>query len=401
MCKFRQFCAFLIGIGAAFTSSNIQIMGFTISIGALSVVLYFLSIFGLLSSYKLIRPTYGKFCYYPIYFFAILTFSNLLFYNGFQSIIPKSYILNYLVLVLTLIHSMYDTKATYYSLLGVGTGGVLLSIFFLMGIGMDTSIDSSGMRVSIFGANENEMGIIGCYAVVSIICILIYNDFFNLKKRRFFFLPLLALPISLIIASGSRTAFLSMFIIGLFAIFSLPSKYTFLKVFLVAAGVVGLIYAFSNVMAGDSVIAARMSLTLEEGADGHRTEFWTGYLSYFMESPIIGFGETGLLDLARRAGLPIVYADGVPFGASPHNVLVEVLMKTGILGFIPMLIFFIKAYKRAFYCAKYGKNAVPLLFGIPVLALILLGQIFMSKYVWIVFACMICSVNSNQSNSKI
>lgn len=382
--EYRRFFLFLVGVMTAFTSSNISIGEITVSLAAIAFLFYFVSILPLLKGFGSLSKTYGKYIFAPIGYIVVLFFTNFVYsYGGGQPFIDKSLLLNYLVMPLILVNVRKDANVTKYAFLGMALGGVLLGLCFWLGIGITMRSD----RLSIFGANENELGLIGVFSILSITALLLVEDFFHLKKWKWLFLPFLVPPFSLMIASASRVAIVALAVALVALILFLPGSKVKKLIFAVVGGAL-LIIGNKLLLESDSMIAFRMLELVEDGNMSGREYIWKAFLKEFPGSPIIGYGETGLVEVARKAGQEVMVINGVEYADSIHNVLLEILLKGGILGLLFMVPFFVKVYKASIVALRKSGDILGLLVGIPVLGMILSAQIFSDKSAWLAFAYM-------------
>jgi O-antigen ligase len=79
---------------------------------------------------------------------------------------------------------------------------------------------------------------------------------------------------------------------------------------------------------------------------------------------------------------------------SPHNVLIEVLCYSGIIGLSIFIFFLYKIGQSSYRILKSESNILPLVFFVNSLGLVLTGQIFAQKIIWLIFAYQIASVSS-------
>ena len=85
-----------------------------------------------------------------------------------------------------------------------------------------------------------------------------------------------------------------------------------------------------------------------------------------------GIGQTGYF---------AKFGDG-----SPHNVLLEILCYSGIIGLSMYLLFLYNILKIAIKSKSIEGNILPLILLIPLLGLILSGQILTLKLGWCIFS---------------
>jgi O-antigen ligase len=94
---------------------------------------------------------------------------------------------------------------------------------------------------------------------------------------------------------------------------------------------------------------------------------------------LFGIGETGY---ALKIG-----------EMSPHNVFLEVLCYSGIIGLIIFTWFIIKVIRSAYLARKNVGLILPFLLLIPNLGLLLAGQLLYSKIGWVIFSYIFARAN--------
>jgi O-antigen ligase len=130
-----------------------------------------------------------------------------------------------------------------------------------------------------------------------------------------------------------------------FAIFSRGGRF---KGWLIVSlfALAGAFYAAASYM-GSAVFDRFMGISeaIETGSSSAaRLDMWAAGLEQFAESPL--FGSSLQLDL---------------YNAYPHNIIIEALISTGLLGTVPFLMFIFACLYRSFLVARYE----PQLFWIP------------------------------------
>lgn len=390
--RFRLFLVFLVGFSSAFNTFAIQMGSRPLSVGLIASFLYFISLFPALNSHQwesMIKRS-GRFIFLPLYFCLLLTVLNFFYYRGGGNIFPFSIFMDWLLMCFLLYHAFLDNRAVEICLQGFSFGAIILSILFYFGIGLEVNMVQEGERFSMFGSNENVLGIIQAISCAIILNSFILRDRLSIKLFRFLFIVPFVLSATMIVATGSRTALLILASECIFTVLFYQTK-TRNKVFIISVSLISIFLAIQWLLSSDYSIVTRVFLAIEEGNTGGRTEIWERYLSLFPEHPIFGVGEQGLLEVAIRSGVGTTDILGYTTALSPHNVLIEVLMKTGILGLILMGSFWWKTFISAFRSLRLYKETLPLVLAIPVLAVLFSGQILTEKYAWFVYSYMIAA----------
>ena len=389
--KLRLFLVFMVGFASAFNTFAIQFGSRPLSAGLLATAMYFLSIVPLLEGNLLKRPVkeYGKFIMLPLWFCLLLTIMNIVYYQG-GGVFPFSVFMDWVLMYVLLLHSLSDKRVIDYCLYGFSFGAIVLSVLFYFGIGVEVNTIQEGDRFSMFGSNENVLGIIQAISVAVILNLFILKDRLNLHRVRYVFLAPIVLSVTMIMATGSRTALLILSIVFVISLLFYQTK-TYYKVIIIAIGFVVGYFALQWFLTSDSTILARVFTSIDEGNTGGRTYIWERYLAYFPEHPILGVGDAGMMDLAIKSGVGTTEVLGYRTALSPHNVLIEVLMETGLVGLLIMLAFWWKTFKCSFKSLKRYRVSLPLVLIAPVVVVLFTGQLLAEKYAWFIYAYMIAS----------
>ncbi len=265
-------------------------------------------------------------------FFGMLTIISYANYNSlyqqFANVIDFSALQCILMFWIVCNHLNGQPKVIYRTLVAFVAGAVVMGILYKMGVGV-TITDG---RLSMFGDDENAVGIRMALAIVVVLS-LIFENPLNWKTPRF--LLLLALPFlfPVLALSGSRTALICMAIGLLIFILLIRLKPLFKAGFLViaAAGVILMVNYFSHY----DTLQQRLVNSISYGDTAGRTSIWKHILPIFYESPIVGVGTTGY---AKRA-IPVFGVFKGGHYRSPHNVYLEMLCYTGVVGLGLFLLF--------------------------------------------------------------
>ena len=356
----------LFGLGIDFLASKITIIIFLLFslnkfkpttnhkllFQLLTPLIIFFSLLSLISVLN-ITPNANKFFYFP-FFLNIILF--------------------YLLVNITIDRP----KVLFTGLFFYALSFFLLSILFYMGF--STSISNDG-RPTIFGMNQNHLGIGICISIFTFISAIFENPLKFSKKRYILFIPLLLLLIFMII-TGSRVAFMS-FLSGIIVFIFFKKSLSSSKKSLIFIISTILFLVLWVIYLKNSFLVSRLSDTVNEGDLASRDWIWIQLFDIISKNPLFGVGITGYTNVMDNL--------------SPHNVLLEIVCYTGIIGLIIFLFFLIRIIKIAFINNTQNGDLLSLALILPIVGIILSGQILEQKYIWLVFAY-ITSVNNKLIN---
>lgn len=379
--RLRRFLIFLVGLSMPF--NNVALIP-NFSMGLFSSACYLLSLYSYIPILRKTDKFYGKFLWNILIYIIVLTLINVFNQCGYNTpIFPFSLFMCFILMLFQLVHCVYDRMAMSYCMYGIAFGGVLMSIFFALGIGISTGDD---LRLVMFGENSNVLGIYMGLSSIVILNDFILNDRLNFEKYRFLFLLAFIPIVSLLFATGSRTAFLIFTLsIVLILVFS-PINSVFGKVIFFIVGIVCCAYVFTKLESSDSILIQRLTDTVEEGNTSGRDRITESLLPYVFESPIWGYGQTGYVEVAKKALARISIISGVTYGFSPHNVIIELLMYTGVIGLYLWSVFWWNIGKESWILFRKKHMLMPSLMCVPMLACILSGQLLTAKWAFLLYA---------------
>ena len=382
--KILRLLIFLVGISIPFNNLAIT-AGRNFSMGFLSTAIYFLALWPITSSRWRIRPFYGGVYLLPFYFIILLSIVNLLNLGSYNApIFNTTMFLCFLMFMALLIHAQIDEKALSICLWGVAFGGILMSILFSLGIAVEIDED---MRLSMFNENSNGLGIYESIGIIIVLNEFIFYDRLRIGMFRFIFVLSLVPMVALLLATASRTAFLILALSVFLSVLFVNVKVNRLaKIIIIIGGLSGCFYAYEKLSNSDLLIVTRLLRSKEEKSLSGRDDIWKSVLPYGMKKPILGWGETGYVDVSKQATGIIKYDGTIAHGYSPHNVFVEVFMYTGIIGLLIMCLFWFRITNDAYILFKKFHNLLPLLLLIPIYACLLSGQLLTAKWAFVVYA---------------
>lgn len=348
--------------------------GGNFSIAKLFGYLYVISILSRLKYFLHIPKKAGALIRLPFIFYGLIVLINLININIHSADIFMFSMLQNIVLFWFIFnHERINPNIIEKGFISFALGSLTLAFFYFQGIGIE--INTEG-RVSIFGDNENIIGI-RMVTSVFILTHLLLQKQYKIRKIIKLIIACAYFPlIALLLNTGSRVSFISLFI-GLSLAFILyKSRNWFLKIVILSIGIYASIFAYQAAMESE-VLGMRLMNTIDEGHLAGRDEIWKSILPLIQDNWIVGVGWTGYVE----------YMIGI-YGRvrSPHNVILEVLAYSGIIGLFLFLAFIIKSFIYSFIYYKNNKSLIPFLFIIPITGLLLSAQMLHFKLAWIILA---------------
>lgn len=313
-------------------------------------------------------------------YFAILTIVNLFNSDATLSTFFNMTIFQNIFLLYILInHEQEDPMIIEKGLLSFALGSGILAILYNAGIGIEISENG---QVSIFHDNQNSIGFRSCVASI----ILIHNVVINpLKIGYSRFLLLLPLPLifELLAVSASRSAVFS-FILALVVGGSLVKTGKIWGKYLVILSTICFLFVIASLLMQHEVFRMRLMYTFMEGDISGRDIIWRHILPLIRDNPIFGVGTVGYESYSIMV-----------FGElkSPHNVFLEILCYTGIIGLSIYMVFLYRIVAKSFKMYIKMNLVLPMLLLIPVFVSIASMQILNVKTGWIIFAYIAGSYN--------
>lgn len=314
-----------------------------------------------------------KYIYLPLLLFLLITLVSLFNINYFSSsFFNTTLLLNIIMFWFLINHFRRDERIFDKGFIWFVISSATLGVLYLLGIGAD--LDLNG-RISMFNDNSNGIGVKMAIASLYLIDHTLNNKYKKIYKP--YYLLLLIPIVSLLIATASRVAFISFFL-GIVLFFTLQkTRKIYSKLMIILFGFLVIIIGFNYLQQTDSTILFRLNQSANEGNLSGRDEIWAGYMPTIIQNPIFGVGMSG------KSSSSIKY-----FGRdwSPHNVFIEILLYSGIIGLFIFLIFLYYFYKNAYLYYKNHNILYPLLLSIPVMGLMISGQLLGIKIAWLLFA---------------
>jgi O-antigen ligase len=250
-------------------------------------------------------------------------------------------------------------------------GAALEAGLFQAGIG----VEEVGGRMDCLGDGPNGMGLkmtIG----MSIFVMAVLQDRLKLGKWRYLLLVPLPFMMQLVVMSASRVALVAFGLALVTVVVVFKTKRVLVKIGLLGLGAIAAFAVWQSVVADEAFSTRLLSSVYDYDLSG-RDAIWEDLLPLVVKRPFFGSGETGYLQFADEA-----------FGGftSPHNVLLEVVCYTGIVGLGLYLWFLWWIFQSGWQSYKAEGLLLPLVLCVPVMGCILSGQVLTWKLVWCILA---------------
>ena len=314
-------------------------------------------------------------------YFGLLTIVNFIHHTSkFNKLFDLNFFLNIIFLLILTNFSRIKPFILLKGLFVFALCTTFISVLYFFGLGSHN--DTGGMlRYTIFGMNPNELGVKLCLSLF-ILTSIIFENKLELGKVRYYLFIFFPFLIKFLIDTNSRVAFIS-FVLGSYIMFRLYYKFpeTSRKMNLFISGLVLSLMAFMILVINMDMIT-RLYDTLTKGDISNRDMIWSKIGPIISNNLFFGIGETGY------AQQSVLLLGG---SSSPHNVILEVLCYTGLVGLLLFLIFFWRILSTAYVKYKYQDDMLPIVLMIPIFGVILSQQFFDKKILWLVIAFIVSS----------
>jgi O-antigen ligase len=371
--KAQKFSIYLFLFSLNFESINLFNLGIDYLATKISIsVLLFFSLLNFKKSFTF--KNFPNVIKILVLYILMLIVNNFINQNvAYNTIINVSFFLNVLVFIVLCNYAAIDKYIILKGLLVFSLSSFCLTILFLFGLGEISYIEG---RFSIFGMNENGLGLALCISIFILIAIVFDNKlFFN--KGRYLLLVMIPFLFFFLLQTGSRGALISL-TLGLGTYFILNNKLKHIYKI-----VLFLVILFSSLFIWefflrDSVITARLMESINNRDVSSRDLVWKSIYIIIADNTMFGIGETGYaqkMDNFSEYGV-----------ASPHNVFLEIFCYTGLVGLV-IFLFFLKnifVAAREVFLNKGEILSIVLLF--PLANNLLSGQLLDVKMLWVILA---------------
>ena len=344
------------------------------SIPKLSALIYLITILPQFKNFLLVREI--KPFLIPLWlFFGLLTIVSYFNISSMNNAYVDVHLLQFILLFWVIInHGLKRPMVLERAMLSLAFGSIILAVFYSLGIGTEFVAG----RALIFGDNPNIIGLRMCISIL-ILSIAVFQNKLELGKVRFLILTAIPIMLQLMAETASRVAFISFIIsVGVGIIIIFRSKRIWFKFIVYIIGAITFMIIFQYLMEYD-ILRYRLIDSYLYGDLSGRVHIYYQTIPFIQRSPFFGIGKTGYFVL---------------FGeASPNNKFLEIMIYAGSIGLLLYLIFLFNIIKKAYMYMRETSYILPLILLIPILGMMVSGQILGQKLGWIIFAYIIsCSL---------
>lgn len=380
----QNYALYIYFFSMVFESFNLFGLG---SISFFSGIFYVLAISPSINN--LININKNIYFLWPVVAFTIyLSLVSIANINSFSSkVVDYVIILNLCIFFIVINHVKRDPKVLEKSFCAFFYSAFLGSVMLILGIG--TEISDEGLRpgrVMFYGSGPNELGI-KLASALSIGAVFIFQKKYGYGLfHKLFILFCMPIIFYAILQTGSRTAISVPFLALLVWFFArvLVSKYKILALIsgsaiVIVVSVPLIIFAMQSEVLVDRFLNSGVG---DFDTTNGRFFYWFGFFSLLQENLIFGNGLSGFEKISQ---------DFFGFVDSPHNVLLEVTLYTGLIGLFLYSIFLYRCFYTSYKLYKHNNELLPILLIPSALAYIMFLQALTEKTVWLILAYMVAT----------
>lgn len=235
-----------------------------------------------------------------------------------------------------------------------------------------------GERITALGQNANNSAMILGAGLIALLA-LQYGLERPLVRRRWLLWPAFALLGASVVDTGSRGGLVALGL-GLVVFAVGGARSTWIRVrngFVTALAIGVLVYATYE----NPLMRARFAEALERGALAGRERIYPELLNMARERPIVGWGPVN-----NKYELGIRLDERIRRRRDAHNLVLEVLTSTGVLGTVPFLLGIALSARGAWQARRKSHGVLALALFAAVMLANMSGNWIASKLLWLTLA---------------
>ena len=265
------------------------------------------------------------------------------------------------------------------ALLTLAVASIARAMLPVLGIARTVHVQWGGaVRVSALAQNANNSSMVLAAGLVALIG-LQYGLERPTVRHRWLTWPLIALLVGSVVDTGSRGGLVGL--AGGLIVFALGGpgrRWLRVRNALAVAVAMGLL-VFATYTS--DVMRSRFEETLENGASAGRERIYPALVEMVRERPVTGWGP-----INNKYELGIRLDERIRRRRDAHNLILEVMSSTGLLGVVPFLAGLGLCFRAAWRARHRAHGMVPAALGAVLLINNMSGNWIASKLLWLVLA---------------
>lgn len=376
--KFKLHDAFLMLFIFGIFVEQWELFGSESNVSLSKITGYIYIIYSLLSKILVVNYRIYKsslvilFLFYAFYNLSI--FNNIQYLVGFDTIFSLRLAQNIFFFILITNHIIKNPNVINKILFSIMFSVMSLGLLSFFGIGKEEELlNDLPVRATFFDENPNTFGNKAVMGFAISIYFLFTSNYRLLAKL--FLLSAMIVYVNMVVESASRGALIALAIISITSLYYVKLTLFKKSVIIVLFLLVSINFISYLQRNSDSLlIYLRLSETIEEGNLGGRDLLVKNAFKGFLEKPIMGVSRIPLADAKS------IYRD-------PHNVFLAVLLASGVMGFIPFLIFNIMIMLKSYKIYLNTRSFLYIIMYVLIFFIMLKqGGFINSKLLWLTYA---------------
>jgi O-antigen ligase len=278
------------------------------------------------------------------------------------------------------------------ALLGFAVACSFRALLPLVGIARTARVQWGGaIRVSALDQNANNSAMILAAGLVALLG-LEYSMGRPAVRWRWLTWPVIGLLVVSVVDTGSRGGLVALAVgLVVFALGGQGNRWTRVRHAFVVACAVGLLVVATYT---SDVMRKRFEDTLESGAAAGRERIYPALLEMFRQRPVLGWGPVN-----NKYELGLRLDERIRRRRDAHNLVLEVLTSTGLVGAVPFLAGVGLCVAAAWRARHRAHGILPSALAAVLLSNNMVGNWIDSKLLWLVLAYGLASLTYAQASA--
>jgi O-antigen ligase len=322
---------------------------------------------------------------FTVYLIVINYLNRNVYYDR---VVNVPFLFNVIIMWASLNMAKNNAKLFQKALLFFAISCSIITAMYFFNIEVENNLGDE--RVTVLKDNQNYLGIKLSIAILTIY-MFIKGKILNLDKKKIVLIIVIASMCILLVNTGSRVAILSL-VVGLFSSVILKKRkylaYTIVSIVLFSVGIT-LLWQY---VIKDTYLGERLLMSFYQADLSERDVIWQATIKAIQQGNwMFGMGQTGFPN-----------AITVIFGsvASPHNVFIEIMAYTGIVGSLFFFWFIIKVFASAISNYRYLNDNTGIVFLVPIVGNMISAQLLGNIIFFVIFCYIVSKKQASQIQNK-